>query len=149
LGYNEDHTNDLEVEITDLDLAYEGGKFVNAWLQAQRHLPKIQRKPTRSTSLRLLLLILVFFVPLFISTSYGPERATTVQYSSKPRCITRLNKIIINDGTVTTRTPTYVTIVVITQTAQSSSNSSSSTWRNAQGDSIPLQAHTGVLNSCK
>lgn len=124
---HEDPANDLEVEITDLDPSYENGKFVDAWLHIQRHLSRISWKPTRSMSSRFLLLMLVFFVPLFIGTSYGPERATTTQYSSKSHCVIRSSEVVISDGTVTVTTSTtlHVTIVVITQTVHSSSNSRS------------------------
>ncbi len=143
----EDSPNGLEVEITDLDTSYEGSKFVNACLQAQHYLAKIPWKPSRSSSLKLLLLTVVFFVPLFISTSYGPERVATTHSSSQSSCITRSEEVIISDGTVTTDTSVHVTIVVITQTANSSS--SVITPKNVQDGSKPWQAGKDSSGACK
>ncbi len=143
---HEDSPNDLEVEITDLDASYEGSKFANACLQAQDYLTRIPWKLSRSSLLRLFLLIAIFFVPLFISTSYGPERVATTHSSSQSHCITRLNESIIYDGTVTTNTTTHVTIIVITRAANSSSSSISS--RNSQDSSTQWQDGKDVSNDC-
>ena len=143
---HKDATNDIEVEITDLTPSYEDGRFVKLWLQAQQWLSTKQWKPTRSTSLRLLLLTIILIMPFFISSSNGPEQAMTAHPGSQSRCITRLNQIIIYDGTVTARTGVHVTIIVITQTANSAS--SARTPDDGQGNSPHWQAGTDS-NNCK
>jgi hypothetical protein len=128
---HEDIPNDLEVEITDLDISYEGSKFAHACLRTQQYLARIPWKLSHASSLRILLFIAIFFVPLFISTSYGPERMMVQHSSSQSHCITRLNGVIIYDGTVTTSTTAHVTIIVITRAANPPRNGSTQ-WQDGK-----------------
>ncbi len=66
---HEDETNDFEVEITDLDTAYEGNRTVDMWLFLQRLYSKVQSKQMLSSALRVTVLIIVFLLPMASSYS--------------------------------------------------------------------------------
>ena len=128
--------NDLEVEITDLEPIGERSSGPLSWLATQSILTKTRWRQVYTSSLRALLLIAIFLVPLAISTSYGPERIM-VKNSGKQNCIVLIRSAIdvIVEGTATPIThSSYVTAGVITITTQSSDGSilsSGSTWSTA------------------
>jgi len=118
---HDDTTNELEVEITNLDPMDENSKFSAIRLIAHSLLTKIGWQQARSSAQRVLLLCIMLFVPLMIGTSYN----TRTQSIAAVECVRQQSKIVyVSDETITSTGTTITIITFTTQPSHSSQNGS-------------------------